>query len=151
MPIRLPLRRCYYAASPAEKDIVLCWIPPEELEILSSTGTIHQSVTEDFPLGLEIEVSQAAFEQVGLDVGVPADRIRGEYIALSDGKLLAASGIVDGLALEQNARASVSRTYRLDGPTDAPPIAGCAPEPPMSEGDSPVTVFRRIASSRSEP
>lgn len=148
MPIALPVKRCYYFRSPRESDTVLCWIPPEELKALSASGKIRPSVMEDFPLGLEIEVSQVAFDQIGLGLEITPDQIRREYTALFDRKQIAGSGMVDGAVIEQRVRAAASRMAGLDGHHEVLPIVGVAPEPPLSEGDTPLTVLRRLAARR---
>ena len=64
--IRLPAERVYYAASPAEPDRLLCWFPRSDLKRLVDKGLAKKSVLENYPDGLEIQVSIDAFDDVGV-------------------------------------------------------------------------------------
>ncbi len=148
MEMQLPTKRCYYVALPAEKDRVWCWIPVEEITILAKMESKAKSLIEDYPLGLEIEVCSGVFAEFGIDFGVEPEDIRQTYGALWDQGKIPASHIVDGRSLEELARVRGSRISSLGGvpPTDL--AVGLLPEPEMSEGDSPLSVFRRLAGQR---
>jgi len=148
MPIPLPLKRCYYPASPTEKDMLMCWIPADELRSLADHHKVAPHVVVDHPLGLEIEVSSEAFEEIELNLGVLPDQIIREYNLLRQHGRIAPSGMVDGAHMESQIQVQGDRVAALDGTVDLRVARGLAPEPEMAPGDPTEMVFRRLAGHR---
>jgi hypothetical protein len=152
MKISLPEKRAYYPASRNEPDYLLCWIPATELAQLAAEGRVAQDITDDYPGGLEVEVTASAFEDVALDLGVDPETIRQAYAQLVERKrrgqphALPASGRVDGAWLESVARAAGGplETFPV-GPGDLDfSIGGPPPEPKMSDGQDALTVMQNL-------
>jgi hypothetical protein len=152
MKISLPEKRAYYPASQNEPEYLLCWIPPEELAQLASQGRVAADITDDYPSGLEIEVSESAFKDVELDLGANPETIKQAYAQLFERKrrgephALPASGRVDGEWLEEVARTA-------EGPLPSFAVGPNAlvfsigvppPEPKMSDGQDALTVMQNL-------
>jgi hypothetical protein len=147
MPIRTPSERAYYPASHYEADDLLCWVPAEEYEQMVTLGQIAASVPCDYPDGIEVEVSEASFAEVGLDVGVAPVALRATYEALRGSGKLPDSGIVDGRAIEAIAQERPSGGPAAETaarPRDEMPILE-VPEPKMTDGDDALEVMQRLA------
>jgi len=141
MKISTPSKRAYYPASENEPDHLLCWIPEEELQRMARFGQITPDVLEDYPDGLEFEVSQAAFDEFEIDLGVSPEAIKEAYAYHREQGEIPETGAVDGAALESAAQGSLR-----GGPemlTKGGPVLGFAkfPEPEMTEGEDPRTVM----------
>src|SRR5471030_1671784 len=100
MAISVPAERCYYVASPVEIDRILCWLPPGELWKLANSGQISPTVIDDYPSGLEIEVSDEQFALVALQLHLTASQIHNIYSDLRSRNLIALDGIVRADDLE---------------------------------------------------
>ena len=148
MKIKTPKERAYYLASKNEKDRLLCWIPAEEYERTVQEGYIPQHILDDYPDGLEIEVSGPGFDEFQLNVGVSPEAIRGAYADLLKRGLLAKSGAVAGARLEGIAREAEQSGAR--GITDwlakatAELISQELPEPAMTDGEDAMIVMREF-------
>lgn len=152
MKISLPEKRAYYPASKNEPDFLLCWIPATELAQLVDEGRVAQDILDDYPGGLEVEVSAAAFEDVELDLGVDPETIRQAYTRLVEREkrgephALPKSGRVDGAWLEEVSRAAEGfmEVFAV-GPDDLDFAAGQSPpEPKMSDGQDALTVMQNL-------
>jgi hypothetical protein len=142
MKISTPSKRAYYPASTYEQDQLLCWIPEEELQRMVRFGQITPDVLDDYPDGLEIEVSQAAFDELEIDFGVSPEAIRQAYAYHRGRKALPESGVVDGATLERVAQEP------LRGAPEGFVKGGLVlssgekfPEPEMTDGEDPRTVM----------
>jgi hypothetical protein len=135
MPIRTPAKRAYYPASPNEITRLVCWIPREVMEKMVQEGQAPASMLEDYPDGLEVEVTEADFEEFGIRLEVTPTQIKRAYVKLLVDKSLPSSGMVDGMSLEAMALGVYMPSFS----------AGRAfPEPEMTDGDDPMTVLRRL-------
>ncbi len=140
MKISIPETRAYYPASKNEPDYLLCWIPARELAQLANEGRIARDILDDYPGGLEIEVTDAAFEAVELDLGTSPEAIRRAYAELTE------PGLVDGAWLEE--RAIAAEKGALDfgiGPDLESLVSGEAvPKPKMSDGQDARSVMQSL-------
>ena len=149
MKIRTPSQRAYYPASRNEPDRLLCWIPDDELARMVNLGQIAPEVLEDYPDGLEVEVSRAAFDEFGIELGVSPEAIEAAYNHLREQGSLPDSGRVDGASLESVApeplRGGPEGLMYPKGPLEKaslPPWgSGKLPEPEMTDGEDPRTVM----------
>lgn len=107
-PISTPTRRTYYPASPTEKDRLLLWIPRREVEGMAEEGLLPPSVLDEYPDGLEVEVTPSGFDELGLDLGASPETITALYRQLAERGQVPRSGLVDGAALERAAREMVT-------------------------------------------
>jgi hypothetical protein len=148
MFIPLPTRRCYYASFPTEQDVLLCWIPAEELQTLSAAGRIDPGAKDMYPQGVEIEVSEAAFRELKLNLGVSPMELCRQYrdLAVVDNGM--GQKLIDGSYLEGLVRANEYTTAALDRTGNEDILLGPVPSPPMSPGDPPLAVFRHLAQRR---
>lgn len=152
MKISLPDKRAYYPASKNEPEYLLCWIPAAELAQLASEGRVAADIGDDYPSGLEIEVSASAFEEVELDLGANPETIRQAYEQLNERKrrgephALPESGRVDGAWLEEVARTAEGPLASFSvGPGDLVFSIGVPPpEPEMSDGQDALTVMQNL-------
>ncbi len=135
MKIRTPTKRAYYPASPNEITRLLCWIPYEVMQQMVQDSQAPASLLEDYPDGLEIEVTEATFAAFGITLDIAPTQIKRAYVKLLVNKSLPPSGMVDGMGLEAMAMGSFMPSFS----------AGRAfPEPEMTDGDDPMTMLRRI-------
>jgi hypothetical protein len=140
MKISIPEARAYYPASENEPDYLLCWIPAGELAQLASEGRIAKGILDDYPGGLEIEVTDQAFEAVELDLGISAEAIRRAYAELPG------SEVVDGVWLEKKAMAAelapvdFSSELAFTGPASKEAM----PKPKMSDGQDARSVMQNL-------
>jgi hypothetical protein len=148
MKIRTPSTRAYYPASANEKDRLLCWIPPAELERMVQDGRIVPDTLDDYPYGLELEVSRPAFNELHVDLGVDPEVLSEAYAELLEQGLLPESERVDGASLER-----VAQRLERGGPgtpkRDIPrsikrSISQKLPEPAMTDGEDPMTVMFKL-------
>jgi hypothetical protein len=142
MQISTPSKRAYYPASENERDQLLCWIPEEELQRMVRFGQITPDVLEDYPDGLEFEVTQAAFDEFEIDLGVSPEAIKEAYAYHREQGKIPKSGSVDGAALESAAQEPVrggEEAIAKGGPLLR--WEGGFPEPEMTEGEDPRTVM----------
>jgi hypothetical protein len=150
MPIKLPIQRAYYAASPTEPEQLLCWIPKEEVQTLIQKGEASAELLDAYPLGLEVEVSERAFGQLGLTLPAPSADLARAFADLREHGRLPPSGYVDGTYLERNANAhdtlATAAADMIAVPEGQLPL-GFAPEPAMSSGEAPSDVLNRLAGS----
>ena len=70
MKIRTPAKRAYYPASPNEKTRLVCWMSRKAMQQMVREGQIPATHLEDYPDGLEVEVTEAAFEDFGISLNV---------------------------------------------------------------------------------
>ena len=139
-PISTPTKRTYYPASPTEKDRLLLWIPRDELEGMAEENLLPPSVLEDYPDGVEVEVTPSGFDELGLDLGVSPDTIKALYGQLAERGQVPQSGLVDGAALERAAREVVATEADAGPPRFAPDSL----EPEMSDGEEAQTFLRGL-------
>jgi hypothetical protein len=140
MKISIPVARAYYPASKNEPDYLLCWIPAGELAQLANEGRIARDILDDYPGGLEIEVTDSAFEAVELDLGISPEAIRRTYAGLPE------PDVVDGAWLE--GRAMAAGRGAVDFGID-PDLVGfesreAMPKPMMSDGQDARSVMQNL-------
>ena len=135
MKIKTPAKRAYYPASPNEKTRLLCWIPAEVMEQMVQKGQAPASLLEDYPDGVELEVTDEIFEEFGITLDMTPTQIKRAYVKLLVNKSLPPSGMVDGMSLEAMALGSFMPSFSA---------RGSFPEPEMTDGDDPMTTLRRI-------
>lgn len=150
MQIKTPKRRAYYPASRNEPYHLLCWIPVEELERMVQDGHAPPEILDDYPDGLEVEVSTSAFSELDIDIGVSPEAIQEAYARFQTEGQLPPSGIVDGASLENEALGAFAKGVLGFEPvrsaegmmSKSPSTLGQAlPEPEMTDGEDPRTVM----------
>ena len=142
MKISTPSKRAYYPASTYEQDQLLCWIPEEELQRMVRFGQIAPDVLDDYPDGLEVEVSQAAFDEFEIDLGISPEAIQQAYAYHRARKALPESGVVDGATLERVAQEP--QRGAPEGFVKGGLVLSAGekfPEPEMTDGEDPRTVM----------
>ena len=135
MKIRTPAQRAYYPASPNEITRLLCWIPHTIIQLMVQEGLVPVRLLEDYPDGLEVEVTEEAFEAYGIQLPVTPTQIKRAYVKLLVDKSLPSSGMVDGMALEAMAAGTLLPSFS---------IGRTFPEPDMTDGDDPMTVMHQL-------
>ena len=151
MKISVPETRAYYPASKNEPEYLLCWVPATELAQLVDQGRVARDILEDYPGGVEIEVSASAFEEVEMDLGVSPEAIKQAYESLwerkrhGDPTALPESGRVDGAWLEDVARVAASGLFPFAIDAGLEFAAGeRPPQPKMSGGQDARTVMQNL-------
>ena len=135
MKIRTPANRAYYPASPNEKTRLLCWISRDAMQQMVQEGTIPATHLQDYPDGLEVEVTEEAFEDFGISLEVTPTQLKRAYVKLMVDNKLPPSGMVEGMPLEAMALGLIMPSFAT---------RGAFPEPEMTDGDDPVETLRRI-------
>lgn len=135
MKIRTPAKRAYYPASPNEITRLLLWIPHNMMQLMVQEELLPAYLQEDYPDGLEVEVTEEAFEAYGIMLPVTPTQIKRAYVKLLVDKSLPSSRMVDGMALEAMAAGGLLPSFS---------IARSFPEPDMTDGEDPMTVLRRL-------
>ena len=146
MPIQVPKERTYYQSSPAEPDRLLCWIPRRELEEMVRNGHAGQDVLEDYPRGLEIEVSEEVLKDAGIDLEIGPENIREAYALLREQGSLDKSGYVRASDLEDFAK-DIDARGGFSAITTVPSDLSMR-KPAMSDGEESSVVFQRLAAKR---
>jgi hypothetical protein len=133
MKIRTPVKRAYYPASPNEKTRLVCWISREAMQQMVVENQIPAQHLQDYPDGLEVEVTESAFEEFSIHLDVTPTQLKRAYIKLLVEKKLPPSGMVEGMALEAMALGGFMPSFG---------VGRAFPEPEMTEGDDPMEVLR---------
>ncbi len=139
MTISIPAVRAYYPARTGLARI-LCWLPEFELEIMINRGDAPSDIIEDFPSGLEIEVSAEALDEYEIKLGLPPESICRAYSYFMDRGSVDKSGLVDGASLEKLLKQALS--IRTGGNLEENleqvfSRADILPKPGMSDGSDP--------------
>lgn len=100
MTISIPIARAYYPARTGSTRI-LCWLPKDELERMISRGDAVDDIIEDFPSGLEIEVSVESLGEYEIKLGFSPELICRACLYFMDRGSVDKSGLVDGAILER--------------------------------------------------
>ncbi|KPL23102.1 MAG: hypothetical protein AMJ93_05475 [Anaerolineae bacterium SM23_84] len=143
--ISIPKQRSYFLASPNEPEYLMCWIPPEEYGRMVQNGQIPQEVVGDYPLGIEVEVSEEDFREYQLDLGVTPEAIKQAYLqALEDGTVQPGETVLAANleswareAEESTARGLLDETAKSFGPPGPRELG----EPEMTEGEDAMTIL----------
>ncbi len=133
MKIRMPASRAVYPASRNEPGRLLCWIPRHEVEQLVAEGRVKADVLEYYPSGLEVRVSRAGFDELGLDLGIDPKMLYEGYQALRKARALPESGFVAGAHLEQVVRRGSLRDVLT------------LPEPEWTDGEDARAVMAKLS------
>ncbi len=136
--ISIPRVRAYYPASKNEPDRLLCWIPADELKTMAENGQVLSDILEDYPDGLEVEVSEQAFDEFDLKLGVEPDALVEAYANLLQSGALPESRRVAGESLEEQASPSPGIAFAI------PKSAAKLPEPDMTDGKDAQTVMQLL-------
>ena len=148
MRIRTPSTRAYYPVSRNEIDRLLCWIPPAELECMVQDRRIVSNALDDYPYGLELEVTRPALNELHVDLGISPEVLTHAYAELLEQGLLPESGRVDGASLERVARGPKQggRKSSKKGSAESVKrsIGQGLPEPRMTDGEDPMTVMLKL-------
>lgn len=100
MAISIPIARAYYPARTGTTRI-LCWLPEDELRRMIRSGDAPDDIIEDFPSGLEIEVSADALDEYEIKLGFSPGLICRAYSYFMNRGSVDKSGLVDGASLER--------------------------------------------------
>lgn len=139
MTISIPTARAYYPAR-ADATRILCWLPIDELKRMISRGDAPDDIIEDFPSGLEIEVSADALDEYEIKLGFSPELICGVYSYFMNQGLIDKSGLVDGASLERilkqvtDSRMGSNLEKNLELLL---PVRTILPKPGMSDGTDP--------------
>jgi len=139
MTISIPLARAYYPARTGLSRI-LCWLPKDELEKMISRGDAPDDIIEDFPSGLEIEVSVEALDEYEIKLGLPPESICRAYSYFMDRGLVDKSGLVDGASLESILKQALTTRAGINLEKNLEQVfsrAEILPKPGMSDGSDP--------------
>ena len=139
MAIRVPTERTYYQSSPTEPDRILYWIPRKDLEGMVRTGEAGEYVLDNYPDGLEVEVSKEALEDAGIKLNISPENICKAYALLKKLGDLPDDGYVKGEDLENFAKLrAVNRVSTVSSSIRKPG------KPKMSDGEEPSVIFQRL-------
>ncbi len=80
MPISVPNQRVYYYDPLEDEEVLLCWIPPEDLKSMveDPERNVDKAILRDYPAGLDMRVTRDDYEYFrktyGLETGVSAEK-----------------------------------------------------------------------------
>ena len=138
MTISIPTIRAYYPARTG-KTRILCWLPGAELKRMISRGEAPADIIEDFPSGLEIEVSVEALDEYEINLGFSPELICSAYSYFMKRGSIEKSGLVNGASLErilQQVQNSTGSDLE-ENLERAFPAGQTLPGPEMSDGIDP--------------
>jgi hypothetical protein len=148
MKIRMPKVRAYYSASQNEPEWLLCWIPPDDLAQLASQGRVQSDILDDYPNGLEVEVTDQGFEEFGLQLDASPSALREAYARLRESNALPESGIVAAADLEAIVQGALESAVSFRGALTQPPSPVAKgeklAEPEWTDGDDPRAVMQQL-------
>ena len=139
MTISIPLARAYYPARTGLSRL-LCWLPEDELKKMITRGDAPDDIIEDFPSGLEIEVSVEALDEYEIKLGLPPESICRAYSYFMDRGSVDKSGSIDGASLERVLKQSLAigtGSTLEENLEQVFPGAEILPKPRMSDGSDP--------------
>ncbi len=139
MTISIPIARAYYPARTGLTRI-LCWLPKDELEKMIDRGDAPDDIIEDFPSGLEIEVSVEALDEYEIKLGFSPELICRAYSYFMDRGSVDKSGLVDGLSLERILKQALTTRSGNDLEENLEQVFSMEkilPKPGMSDGTDP--------------
>lgn len=133
--ISTPTRRAYYPASPNEPSRILCWMPAEELVRMVEKGEAPADLLDDYPDGLEVEVTEAEFAEFRIKLDAEPVAICQAYLDLLKDGQLPTSGMVDARNLESAALGTAMVSFSMGSKL---------PEPEMSDGEDVNTLLKGL-------
>lgn len=139
MTFSIPKVRAYYPARNGSNRI-LCWLPEDELKALIQRGDAPGDIIEDFPSGLEIEVSQDSLDEYEIRLGYSPESICTAYQYFKNRDSIDISGLVDGASLERILKQALSTAAgnSLEDKLEMVVARGTIiPKPDMSVGTDP--------------
>jgi hypothetical protein len=157
--IKLPARICIYPQSRRNPAYLLCWIPRNDYDRLLQAGAGRAGeLIAGYPDGIELELSEAAFQEWGLNLPAPIEQIRGAYLFQFKARSLDESGLVELDVLLSMGEREIPRRRGKSGralgtlsggdeETPAAPAAGRKPE--MVGDEDAVDLFRRLSGRKS--
>ncbi|NOQ23186.1 MAG: hypothetical protein GQ565_11135 [Candidatus Aegiribacteria sp.] len=139
MTISIPLARAYYPARTGSTRI-LCWLPIGELKKMINSGDAPDDIIEDFPSGLEIEVSAEALDEYEIKLGFSPESICRVYSYFQDRGSVNKSDLVDGASLERILKQALAIRTGNNLEENLEQVfsrAEILPKPGMSDGTDP--------------
>jgi len=139
MSISIPTVRAYYPARTG-KTRILCWLPGAELKKMISRGDAPADIVDDFPSGLEIEVSAEALDEYEIRLGFSPELICSAYSYFMNRGSIDKSGLVNGASLDrilQQAQDDGTGGNLEENLEHVFPVGNTLPGPEMSDGIDP--------------
>ena len=99
--IKLPKKIAVYPQKRSNPDYLLCWIPPGSFKDVSNNPQVEEELESYYPNGIEIELSEDGFEEFGVKLDTPPEKLRQAYLELNEQGALPTSGMVEVEILEQ--------------------------------------------------
>lgn len=111
MPMPVPEERVYYQELRECGNVLLCWMPIQELERLVGESKVVREILEDHPHGVDVEVTPADFryfkKRYGIDVGISPEDLLLAFEALMKSDEVHVEGEISGAAVEDLARRTI--------------------------------------------
>jgi hypothetical protein len=154
--ISLPDAIVIYPEKIQVPEYLLCWVPAREFGRVAANTAARENLEKLTPRGIEVELSTDGLEQHGLDLGTPPDALRQAYLDLHDENLLPEDGMVTLDALDAYLETRQDRSKEavtaelmgapgtLAGPGENPLLDKLLSPPPMTAGQHPGQVYRRL-------
>ena len=99
--IKLPKKIAVYPQKRSNPDYLLCWIPPGSFKDVSDNPEVEQEPENFYPHGIEVELSEDGFEEFGITLDIPHEKLRQAYLELNEQGALPNSGMVEVEILEE--------------------------------------------------
>ena len=107
MSVSVPTEKVYYYRSRPIHDVVLCWLPRSELDLMVASGRATASITRDYPRGLDVRLCESELRYLrtvySLDLGPPLEALLLAFEAIQKSSALPGRGMVRGRYLDKYA------------------------------------------------
>ena len=154
--IKLPDAIVIYPQKKSVPDYLLCWIPANEYRRVVQKPEKRAELEKLYPRGIEIELSEEGLQETGISLEVTPEQLQQAYLELLEEDLVPDTGMVELSALkeyldekERRSREELSsgltdRMGRFEELDEGDLLRKIRTPPPMSEGDEPWQVYRRL-------
>lgn len=161
--IKLPKKIVIYPQKLERPDYLLCWIPPDSYQQVTSEARDEEELSRFYPNGIEVELSEDGLDEFGIQLPVPADELRQVYLELNELGTLPESGMVEVYVLEEylsekEAGRSPEEITRPSLPGEASfsisegdLVQKMGAEPEMRGEEDPQDLFQRLSVRKIKP
>jgi hypothetical protein len=155
--IKLPKKIVIYPQKRSKPDYLLCWIPADSYEHVASNQDVQEELTNDYPSGIEVELSEDGMEEFGIQFESSPDELRRAYLELNEEDLLPQSGMIEvdflvkyidersgGRSIEEITQPAPAEALSF-GVAESDPLQKLKEGPEMVGDEDPQNMFQRFS------
>ena len=155
--IKLPKKIVIYPQKRSKPDYLLCWIPPKSFEQVANNQEVQEELSNDYPSGLEVELSEDGLEEFGIRFESSPAALREAYLELNEQDVLPLSGMIEveslerfigergsGRSIEEITETSPPETLSF-GVSESDPLQSLKEGPEMVGDEDPQNLFQRFS------